>query len=145
MEKRAFERLPVNLQARMFFGNMIYSVKVTDISENGMFINTKINFALNSIVLTILLLDNDTIKMPVIIKRIEKSDNGLSGNSRRGLGSEVYQTNKEYNDYVSLCKKALSSSSNRTKIIPVQQTPKHDFIIFKKDAQSQLSQSLLSN
>ncbi len=141
MEKRFFERLPVNLQARMFFGNMIYSVKVTDISESGMFIDTKINFPVNSIILTLLLFDNDTLKIPVTIKRIEKSDNGLHENSRRGLGSEVYLNKQEYIDFVSKCKKSLISSSNRSKIIPVQQTPKHDNIIFKHDEQSELSHS----
>ena len=49
MEKRAYSRIPANLDARVLYGNLIYSGKVTDISEAGMFINTKVSFPVNAV------------------------------------------------------------------------------------------------
>ncbi|MBI4683480.1 MAG: PilZ domain-containing protein, partial [Nitrospirae bacterium] len=56
VEKRACERYPANLQARLFFGNMIYSGMVTNLSKNGMFVSTKVRFPVNSEFMMVVLL-----------------------------------------------------------------------------------------
>ena len=40
-EKRAFKRVPVNIDARFFCTNMFYSGKISNLSETGMFIITE--------------------------------------------------------------------------------------------------------
>jgi hypothetical protein len=41
MEKRAFERIPSNVDVKFYCSDRCYRGTVTDISENGMFISTK--------------------------------------------------------------------------------------------------------
>jgi hypothetical protein len=42
VQKRAFERRPVSISVRLFLGNMFYAGKILDISEMGMFIQTRL-------------------------------------------------------------------------------------------------------
>ena len=104
-EKRAFRRIPADLQARVLYGNLIYSGKVTDISENGMFINTKMNFPVNSVFLMVILVNDTVVKVPIKVKRSVRLENEDSGNSS-GIGVELVNTPKNYLDYVSTCKAA---------------------------------------
>ncbi len=103
MEKRAFKRLSVDLQARVLFGNIIYTGKVSDLSENGMFINTKINFPLETLLLTVVLLENETLNIPVKIKRVVKATEHTGNNSRSGLGVKIQGPQQDYLDYVQSC------------------------------------------
>ena len=106
MEKRAYRRIPANLEARVLYGNLIYSGKVTDISEVGMFINTKVNFPVNAVFLLMVLVNDCVIKIPIKVKRRVKSGEDLSGQNKCGMGVELVKTPQHYLDYVSSCKAA---------------------------------------
>ena len=105
-EKRAYRRIPADLQARVLYGNLIYSGKVTDISENGMFINTKMNFPVNAVFLLIVLVNDSVIKVPIKVKRTVRYEKDYSENSSSGIGVELVNTPQRYLDYVSNCKAA---------------------------------------
>jgi Tfp pilus assembly protein PilZ len=108
MEKRAFQRFPVKLQSRLFYGNMIYTGIVTNLSENGMFISTKVNFPVDSVFIAIILLDANTISVPIKIRRTVRAEQS-TGNGESGLGVGLLNTSKAYLDFVS---KTMASLSN---------------------------------
>lgn len=110
MEKRAFERLPVNLQARLFYGNIIYTGEVSNISEGGMFIRTRINFPVDSLLLTVLLLVDDTLKIPVKVKRTASSNNNPDKHIE-GIGVEVFEPQEDFLDYIGKCRASGSTSA----------------------------------
>ncbi len=99
-EKRAFERFPVKLDARLFFGNLIYSGKVTDLSQGGMFVNTKVKFPVNSEFMMVVLVNKRTVKIPVRVKRREKSENTYNLTARNGIGVELVDSPQMYMDFV---------------------------------------------
>ncbi len=105
MDKRAFERLPVNLQSRLFYGNMVYTGIVTNLSENGMFICTKMSFPVDSVLIAVILDDGNTIKVPVKIVRAVRSNNSFSPESS-GLGVGLLSNSNEYMDLLSKCRAA---------------------------------------
>ena len=105
-EKRAHRRIPADLQARVLYGNLIYSGKVTDISENGMFINTKMNFPVNVVFLLVVMVNDSVIKVPIKVKRTVRFEKDNSGNGSSGIGVELVNTPQGYLDYVSSCKAA---------------------------------------
>ncbi|MDH4028060.1 MAG: PilZ domain-containing protein [Nitrospirota bacterium] len=102
MEKRVHERYTVNLQARLFYGNIIYTGVVANLSEGGMFISTKINFPVDVLLLTVILNSDDTIKVPVKVKRIISTDSKVSGNNSSGIGVELFdpQHQQDFLNYV---------------------------------------------
>jgi hypothetical protein len=105
MEKRAFERLPVNFQARLFYGNMIYTGTVTNLSENGMFISTKMNFPVDSVLVSAILEDqsiiHSSIRLPVRIRRTVRSNNYYDLIKDSGIGVELLKPLQEYAEFVS--------------------------------------------
>lgn len=108
MEKRAFERLPVNLQARLFYGNIIYTGEVADISEGGMFIRTRINFPVDSLILTVILLVDDTLKVPVKVRRTASSNNDPDKHMD-GVGVEVFEPQQNFLNYIGKCRASGST------------------------------------
>jgi len=111
MEKRVFQRVPVKLQSRLFYGNMVYTGIVTNLSENGMFISTKMSFPVNSIFIAIILLDSHTISIPVKIKRTVRAAEQLIHNEGSGIGVGLLNTSKEYLDFVSNTRASLLNIS----------------------------------
>jgi hypothetical protein len=108
MKKRAFERVPVNLESRCFdienFGT------VTDLSENGMFISSKkISFPLESQFELSVNLRTEQFHLPVRVSRITKSNGYYDG-----IGVELLNCTNNYLKLVNrlrlVCKsKKLSS------------------------------------
>lgn len=109
MKKRAFERIPVNLESRCFdidnFGT------VTDLSENGMFISSKkISFPLDSKFELSVNLRTEQIHLPVKVSRVTKSNGYYDG-----IGVELLNCTNNYLKLVNrlrlVCKsKKLASS-----------------------------------
>jgi hypothetical protein len=90
MKKRAFERVPVNLESRCFdiddFGT------VTDLSENGMFISSKkISFPLESTFEVSVKLNTEQLHLPVKVSRITKSNGYYDG-----IGVELLNCSNNY-------------------------------------------------
>jgi len=114
MKKRAFERVPVNLESRCFdidnFGT------VTDLSENGMFISSKkIRFPLDSQFEVSVNLNTEQLRIPVKVSRITKSNGYYDG-----IGVELLNCTNNYLKLVNrlrlVCKsKRLSSMPHLNK------------------------------
>jgi DUF4097 and DUF4098 domain-containing protein YvlB len=101
MERRAFERFPAKLQARIFFGNMVYTGVITNVSRNGMFISTKMGFPMDVVFMTVILLDNNsTVDIPVKVKRTVKI-NDCNGDVKCGLGVELLNPPQKYLEFIS--------------------------------------------
>ena len=108
MEKRVSERMPSNFNARLFYGNMVYTGVVTNLSEKGMFISTKRNFPVKSVFVTAILVDDDSINIPVKIRRNGKSGSPSGYSDDYGMGVELLETSQEYLELVS----SYKSSNN---------------------------------
>jgi len=109
MEKRTFQRLPVKLQSRLFYGNLVYTGMITNLSENGMFISTKMSFPVNSVFIAILLLNTHTISVPIRIRRSTREADQSTGSEVSGLGVGLINPSREYLDFVSKTRAALSN------------------------------------
>jgi len=107
MEKRALERLSVNLQARLFYGNMVYTGTVSNLTESGMFICTEMSFPVDTLLVSVILLDGHTLKIPVVVRRTLKSNNHPEGVKDNGIGVGLLNPPAEYMDFVSTARASL--------------------------------------
>ncbi len=110
IERRACERFPANLQARLFYGNMIYSGMITNISKNGMFLKTKVPFPVHSEFMVVILLKDRTVKLPIKVRRRVAGESNYCFNTDRGIGVELLNTPQNYLDYVGNCKSSMQFS-----------------------------------
>ncbi len=108
MEKRASERMPINIQSRLFYGNMVYTGTITNLSKNGMFICTKMSFPVDSVLIAIILLEEQTLKIPIKIRRTVRSNNYLNDIEDGGIGVSLLNPSKEYIDFISKTRAVLS-------------------------------------
>ena len=102
MQKRAFERIPVDFKVRYFCGDNALNGTVTDLSENGMFIDTKLDFPFDSNCDLVLPLNDQVMKLSVIIKRVVKSK-GIY----KGMGVELVNPPENYLQLVNELRLAL--------------------------------------
>ena len=72
MQRRAFERIPVDYKVRYFCGDTACNGTVTNLSENGMFIDTTLDFPFESNFELVLPLNDEILKISAIIKRVIK-------------------------------------------------------------------------
>jgi hypothetical protein len=100
MENRAFERIPVDFEIRLPFGNMFYSGKVLNLSERGMFISTKRSYPLDS-VLTIQI-EKETVYLLAKVRSFKITDGNLEG-----VGVEILNPPQNYLEFVSSLKASL--------------------------------------
>ncbi|MBI4683481.1 MAG: PilZ domain-containing protein [Nitrospirae bacterium] len=112
MEKRASERLAVKIQLRLFYGNIVYTGIVTNLSENGMFICTKMSFPVDSVLIAIILLEEQTLKLPIKIRRAVRSNNHLNDVEDGGIGVSLLNPSKEYIDFIRKTSGSLLSRDN---------------------------------
>ena len=105
-ERRAYDRVPARMEARFFCGNRYYAGKITDVSEQGMFINTDIRLPIDSSIEIMMLINDQVTSVPVKVRRtVEatyRSDNFSSG----GMGVELMESPIQYLSYVSSLKSA---------------------------------------
>ncbi len=100
MEKRAFKRVPVKLQARLFYGNMVYTGLVTNISENGMFMCTKMQFPVDARLITALKAGDSTYQLPITIRRITRPGSHPVCLEDIGMGVRLLNPPREYIDFL---------------------------------------------
>jgi len=100
VDRRAYERFPANLQARLFFGNMIYSGKVTNLSKKGMFVSTNIRFPVNSEFMMVVMLNNRALKIPIKVRRTIKRESDYNSRTDCGIGVELLDVPQNYIDFV---------------------------------------------
>ncbi len=94
-ERRSCERIPTNMYARFFYGNMFYSGTVLNVSDNGMFISTKRFLPDDAIFVVIIRLENELLKVIAKVNRIALT----SGNSA-GIGVTLLSPSRNYLDLV---------------------------------------------
>lgn len=95
MQRRAFERIPVEYKVRYFCGDIAYIGTVTDLSENGMFIDTTIDFPFDSNFELLLPLNDEVVKVSAIIKRVVKNRGVYEG-----MGVELVNPPENYLQFV---------------------------------------------
>jgi hypothetical protein len=102
MERRACERVNTNVDVRFFCGNMFYSGVVKNLSENGMFVSTMRCLPFDSTFDILFRLEDEIIKVPVKVKRIEKTEGFYDG-----MGLEILERPRSYLAYVERLKSSL--------------------------------------
>ena len=95
MQRRAFKRIPVDFKIRYFCGDAACNGTVTDLSENGMFIDTAIDFPFDSNFELVLPLKNEVMKISAIIKRVVKNKGVY-----KGMGVELVKPPENYLQFV---------------------------------------------
>ncbi len=98
MEKRAFERIPVGEQVRIFYRNKIYSGTVLNLSETGMFVGTRECFPLDAIIR----IENELLNVLVRVKRLTEMNGYYDG-----IGVELSNPSQDYLKYISSLKAPL--------------------------------------
>ncbi|MDH4028061.1 MAG: PilZ domain-containing protein [Nitrospirota bacterium] len=101
VERRSYARFHADLDVRLIYGNLIYAGKVYDVSQNGMFINTKVGFPVNSAFMIVVLLEGRTMKFPIKVRRSAKNytmgDNLLPVS---GIGVELLDAPAGYLEFI---------------------------------------------
>ena len=95
MEKRDAERIQANLDVNYYCGNTVCHGTVTNISEKGMFINTKIEFPFDLNFELNIQLGTEMLKAPVTVKRIVRTDNYYGG-----IGVELSDPPRSYLEFI---------------------------------------------
>lgn len=94
-EKRAFKRIAANIDARFFFGNIFYSGTVLNISEKGMFINTKRCLPSDSMFVIIIREEHALLK---VIAKVRRST--LGGGGCDGMGVELLSPSADFIKFI---------------------------------------------
>jgi len=105
-ERRVYDRVPTRMEARFFCGNRYYAGKITDVSEQGMFINTDIRLPINSSFEIMMLINDQVTKVPVTVRRTVESTYRSDNFSSGGMGVELAKSPTQYLNYVSSLKSA---------------------------------------
>ena len=94
-ERRSFRRIPVNIDARFSYSNMFYAGKISNLSEMGMFINTRQTLPIGTI-LVVTFRDGDALtRVFVKIKRIENLHKDYEG-----VAVKLVSPSEDYADLV---------------------------------------------
>ena len=95
-EKRAKTRYPSKLQARFFYGKMVFKGVLRDVSETGMFISTDMRLQPRRVLNLMILINKKVLQIPVTIRRTVRPDT----NEGSGIGVELLSTPQAYLDYI---------------------------------------------
>lgn len=115
MQKRAFERIHTNVPANFIYGDTIHTGTVTNISENGMYINTRTCFPFKSEFDVLIPFKKDVLNVPVKVSRLIKK-----GDNYDGMGLELLKQPQNYLEFLSSLGykpvKSLKTEREETKI-----------------------------
>ncbi|MBI4683198.1 MAG: PilZ domain-containing protein [Nitrospirae bacterium] len=96
MQRRVFERIPVELTVRFYCYDNDYSGTVTNISENGMYICTNnMCFPFSPEFKIVIPLKAEMLNIPVKVRRITKTSDRYDG-----IGVEIMNPPRNYLDFV---------------------------------------------
>ena len=105
MDKRAFNRVPADIEVTFHCNNMDYTGIISDISENGMFISTNdMCSPFDSQFEVVIPFKDDEINVPVNLNRII-----LSPDSRDGIGVELSDLSPDYIEMVKNIKSSVKT------------------------------------
>jgi len=99
MKKKRRKRIPVRLQARLFWGNATYPGIVTSLSEKGMFICTKMSPPSNSVLEAVLHIKGKDLKVPVNVKWTIRMEDAADPDENSGIGVEFLNVPSQYLDF----------------------------------------------
>jgi hypothetical protein len=95
VDKRVSNRIPVNIDARFFHGNIFYSGIVRNLSDQGMFIDTKKCLPFDSMFVVIIREENDLLKVIAKVKRAS-----INTDTCLGMGVELLSPSAGYLDFI---------------------------------------------
>jgi hypothetical protein len=96
MRQRKYKRIPVSFPLRLTCLRTYVPGTVTNLSENGLFINTELCFPLKSKMDVLIKLKEEILKVPVEIVRVLKSDHKCMG-----IGVRILNLPKRYVEFIS--------------------------------------------
>jgi hypothetical protein len=96
MQRRASERILVDFKVRYFCGDTAWNGTVINLSEDGMFIDTTIDFPFDTNFELVLPLNDEVMKISAIIKRVVKNNDIY-----KGMGVELANPPENYLQLVS--------------------------------------------
>ncbi len=102
MEKRTCKRIPACFEVNFYCEKTECRGTVTNLSETGMFINTKIEFPFDLNFELHIMLNGKILKTPVKISRIERTDNSYGG-----IGVELLNPPENYLRFLNRLKSGL--------------------------------------
>lgn len=102
IKDRAGERFPANLPVRFFFGNTFCSGNISNISEEGLCVDTDICFPQGSIIDLIVLLKEKTLTITVAVNWLRDNKKGRYFTT---MGTEVLDRTAEFSEIVTSAKK----------------------------------------
>lgn len=105
IQRRAYPRIDIKLEAQFDCGAKTTSGIITNISENGLFINTKLLFPFDINFNLLIQAKDNILNVPVKISRLVR-DQG----NHEGLGVEVVSPPPMYLEYVNKLKASLNAS-----------------------------------
>jgi hypothetical protein len=100
MEKRAYERMPADIEVRLPYGNKFYSGTILNLSEKGMFISTKKFYPSDSMLS--IYIDNKPVNLLSRVRRYRMTAGHLDG-----IGIEILNPQKKYLDFIDDLRSAL--------------------------------------
>ncbi len=95
MQRRTFERIPADIKVRFLSGTSEYFGTITNLSENGMFINAKVSFPLKPQLEIIFPLKEKILMVPAKIRCFGKSDDMYNG-----IGIELLNPPQNYLEFI---------------------------------------------
>ena len=95
MQNRTFDRICVELDVMYYCGTIINSGIITNISENGLFIHTKLEFPFNVNFELIMPSNTGILNFPVEISRLEKHHGRYNG-----IGVRIADPSPSYLAYI---------------------------------------------
>ena len=105
LDIRAYERVSANVEAKFFYGNEICTGEIANLSENGIFISTKLCFPFETRFEIFIPIDGEVLKVPVRVGRIVKT-----GEFYDGMGVELLEQPRNYLEFVISLKSAVNKS-----------------------------------
>lgn len=94
VQKRMFERISVNIQARFYYGNIFYSGKITNMSENGIFLQTRTSVPQSSLFPVIIRTDTMLLNILTRVMWAAPPDR-----QHCGVGLEIVNPSENYIEY----------------------------------------------
>lgn len=109
MERRTHERLFAELPARLFYGNIVYTGTVRDLSESGMFISTRLYFPVDSVFLVVIQQNGQSFKMNIKVKRIARPSGGNLTREQSGIGVRLIEPSQMYLEFIQKCREGSAA------------------------------------
>ncbi len=96
MQQRKYKRIPVNIPLRFACGRTFVPGTAKNLSETGLFVNTKSSFPVESKMEVLMKLEDEILIVPIEIVRVRESDHNGTG-----MGVRILNVPKKYVECIS--------------------------------------------